>query len=162
MTKAQHFYEAQGGKKFELTLSFDRSVAIRDQTAVARKIAELASTLQECETGQLWRSDFQHIPELSFVYLNATEYPDARWRLSQSYNGVFMSLEKLRKIITDKEVKAREYKPCDAYWLLVVVDFMNRGQDQEIGADSLSGLTSEVFEKIVVYKTCFGHVVETH
>jgi hypothetical protein len=39
---------------------------------------------------------------------------------------------------------------------------MDRAQDQEIGVDSLAGLTSQVFEKIIVYKTCFGQIVETH
>jgi len=46
--------------------------------------------------------------------------------------------------------------------LLVVVDFMDPAQDQEIRVDSLAGLTSQVFEKIIVYKTCFGQMVETH
>ena len=129
---------------------------------MAQKIADLAATLQKSETGQLWRDDFRHIPELSFAYLNATEYPDACWRVSQVYDGVFMSLDKLRTIVEEKELKAKDYRPCETYWLLVVVDFMDRAQDQENGVDSLAGLTSQVFEKIIVYKTCFGQIVETH
>jgi hypothetical protein len=160
ITRAQELYRARGGKSFELTCSFDRSVAIGDPSALACKIAELASAVEERETGQLWRDDFRHIPELSFVYLNAAEYPDAHWRISQSYDGAFMSLDRLKTIVEGKEVKARGYRPCDAYWLLVVVDFADRAQDQEIGRDSLANLTSEVFEKVIVYKTCYGHVVE--
>ena len=162
ISRTQHLYQAQAGKKFELTFAFYRSVPIRDQTSLARKIAGLAATLQESKTGQLWRDDFRHIPELSFAYLNATEYPDARWRVSQVYDGVLMSLDKLRTIVDEKELKAKDYRPCNTYWLLVVVDFMDRAQDQEIRVDSLAGITSQVFEKIIVYKTCFGQIIETH
>jgi hypothetical protein len=135
VAEAHHLYQAQAGKKFELTFAFDRSVPIRDQRSVARKIADLAATLQKKQTRQLWRDDFRHIPELSFAYLNATEYPDARWRVSQVYDGVFMSLDKLRTIVEEKELKAKDYRPCETYWLLVVVDFMDMAQDQEIGVD---------------------------
>ena len=162
VAKAQLLYQAKGGKKFELTFAFDRSVPIRDQTYVAQKISDLAATLQQSETGRLWRDDFRHIPELSFAYLNAIEYPDAHWRVSQVYDGVFMSLDKLRTIVDEKELKSKKYRPCDAYWLLVVVDFMDFAQDQEIGVESLAGLKSQIFEKIIVYKTCFGQIVETH
>lgn len=161
ITEAQKLYQAQGGKSFELTCSFDRSVAIDDPSALACKIAELASAVENRETGCLWREDFRHIPELSFVYLNATEYPDAHWRISQMYDGTFMSLDRLKTIVEGKEIKAKKYRPCDAYWLLVVVDFADRAQDQEISHDSLANLTSQMFEKVIVYKTCFGHVVET-
>lgn len=161
ITKAQKLYQAREGKSFELTCSFDRSVAIGDSAALACKIAELASTVEDRETGQLGRDDFRHIPELSFVYLNATEYPDAHWRISQSYDGAFMSLDRLKTIVEGKEIKAREYRPCDAYWLLVVVDFADVAQDQEIGRDNLANLTSGVFEKVIVYWTCYGHIVET-
>ncbi len=64
-------------------------------------------------------------------------------------------------IVRAKEDKSREYRPCDAYWLLVVVDFIDRAQDQEIPAEGLKNTTSQVFEKIIVYKTCFGYVAET-
>jgi len=49
ISKAHHLYQAQAGKKFELTFAFDRSVPIRDQTSVAQKIADLAATLQKSE-----------------------------------------------------------------------------------------------------------------
>jgi len=37
----------------------------------------------------------------------------------------------LTDIVRDKEVRARKYKKCDAYWLLVIVDSVNPAQDQE-------------------------------
>jgi hypothetical protein len=55
-----------------------------------------------------------------------------------------------------------QYRPCDAYWLLAVVDFMDRAQDQEIRIDGLETVRSAVFQNIIVYKTHFGHVQETN
>lgn len=72
-----------------------------------------------------------------------------------------MSPEKLWEIIREKEGKLREYQPCDAYWLLIIMDFFDNAQDQEIPKDALKDVSSQVFEKIILYKTCFGSVVET-
>jgi hypothetical protein len=166
VAEAQNIYQTLGAGKFELTFGFDRGVPIRDPDNLAGKIAEMAAQMaaqvQSVGTGELSRDVFQHIPELSFVYLNATEYDDVRWRISQLYDGVvIMSPDRLQKIVEAKDAKSREYRLCDAYWLLVVVDFIDRAQDQEILADSLKNTTSQVFEKIIVYKTCFGYVAET-
>ncbi len=46
ITGAQKLYQAQGGKSFELTFSFNRSVAIGDTSELACKIAELASAVE--------------------------------------------------------------------------------------------------------------------
>jgi hypothetical protein len=161
VAKAQHLYQTRNGGKFELTFGFDRAMPIRDANELARKIADLAVSVQSASTGQLGRDVFQHIPELSFAYLNATEYGDARWQLAQTYDGTVLSLDGLKEIIRAKEAKSQDYRPCDAYWLLVVVDFIDRAQDQEIRVDGIDTITSKVFEKIIVYKTFFGHVVES-
>ena len=71
-----------------------------------------------------------------------------------------MSRDRLIDIVRDKEVRSREYRKCHAYWLLVVVDFINSAQDQEIQIEGFEKIQSEIFEKIIVYKTLFGHVLE--
>jgi hypothetical protein len=58
-----------------------------------------------------------------------------------------------------KESKAADYAPCDAYWLLIVVDWADPAQDQEITTTGLK-LPSEVFEKIIVYKPGFEDIAE--
>lgn len=161
VAKAQQIFQSRCAGKFELTFGFDRGVPIRDQDSLAEKIVSMAVQVQFLETGVLPRDIFQHIPELSSAYLNATEYKDARWRICQPFDGVIMSEDELQVIVKAKEMKSREYRACDAYWLLVVVDFIDRAQDQEIPVEDLKNTTSQVFEKIIVYKTCFGHVAET-
>ena len=160
VSKAQQLYQANGGKKIELSFSFEKTVPIRDQAKLAKNIATLAKNIDELKTGSIRKDAFKDIPELSFVYLNAKEYEDPQWRVAQCYSGQLMSTEKLRAIVKDKESQSNGYQHCDAYWLIVVVDFIDRAQDQEILIDNFEKITSTVFEKVIVYKTHFGHVLE--
>jgi len=72
-----------------------------------------------------------------------------------------MSQTRLTEIITEKEEKAKEYGPCDAYWLLIVVDSSSAAQEQEIRRDEGLNVSSNVLQKIIVYKPFFEHIVET-
>ncbi len=56
--------------------------------------------------------------------------------------------------------RSRRNTRCDKYWLVVVVDFIDRAQDQEIRIDGFEKIDSTVFEKVIVYKTLFPHVLE--
>jgi hypothetical protein len=70
-----------------------------------------------------------------------------------------MSAARLRAIVAEKESKAANYASCDAYWLLIVVDFTDPAQDQEITTTGLK-LSSGFFEKIIIYKPGFEDIVE--
>jgi len=158
--RAERIYQQASAERFVLTFSFNPQVPIRDADELARRISSLASRIPGHEDGQLWREDFADIPELSFVYLNTRTWDGAHWRVWQMYSTPMLSAELLRKAIEQKEGKARGYKPCDAYWLLAVVDFMDRAQDQWLQPARLEGISSAVFEKIIIYKTHFGQVLE--
>jgi hypothetical protein len=163
VSKAHLLYQANSCGKFELTFGFDRAAPIRYRNSLASDIAQLPARIDLRETGQLDRNLFKHIPELEYLYLNAREYDDAKWRVIHSYDGEpTMSLDRLREIVRAKEAKSRHYRPCDAYWLLIVVDFMDRAQDQEIFVAGIETVHSTVFKNIIVYKTLFGHLVETN
>jgi hypothetical protein len=160
VSKAQKVYLANGGKRIELSFSFDKAASIRDQGKLANKIAAVAKNIDRLKTGSMLKTVFEEIPELSFVYLNANEYEDPKWRVVQYYSGQFMSMEKLCAIVRDKEAKSKCYRHCDVYWLVVIVDSIDRAQDQEIQIDGFEKIDSTVFEKVIVYKTHFGHVLE--
>ncbi len=85
----------------------------------------------------------------------------ATWIVSQGHDFGLMDISRLTRIIKEKEQKAQEYAPCDAYWLLVVVDFINAAQEQEIRLDDGLNVSSKVFQKIIVYKPHFEHIIET-
>lgn len=82
-----------------------------------------------------------------------------KWKLGQAHSFGLMSSARLTEIIRQKEVKARNYSSCDEYWLLVVVDWMDAAQEQEIRVDGLV-LDSDVYDRIIIYKPHFDHVVE--
>jgi len=100
---------------------------------------------------------FQAIPEISYVYLNALEYQDARWRVCQVHTVDFMCKESLKRIVREKESKRIEYEPCDSYWLLIIVDPRDPAQDQEIMISGLQ-ISSDKFEQIIIYKPFYEEV----
>ena len=160
VSRAQKLYLAGGGRRVEIWLSFDNSVSIQHHDTIVENLVMLARRVEKCTTGVIDRALYVDIPELSFVYLNTNLYPDARWHVSQCYSGQNMSAEKLREIIRAKEKKSEGYQPCDEYWLLVIVDFIDPAQDQEIPESISEKISSAVFEKVIIYKTCFGQVLE--
>jgi hypothetical protein len=160
--EAQRSYIGQGGKKFELTFTFSERHPILDQAKVAKELVALAKQAEGNPTGQLRSELFEATPELTSIWLNAREYDDAKWQVAQVYGVPVMDLSALQVIVNEKERKADEYRPCDAYWLLVVVDFIDAAQDQEIPSNILNAVNSPVFENIIIYKSQFGEIVQSH
>ena len=85
----------------------------------------------------------------------------ATWHVSQGHDFGIMSQTQLIEIITEKEEKAQGYARCDAHWLLIVVDSSSAAQEQEIRRDEGLNVSSNVFQKIIVYKPFFEHILET-
>ena len=159
MQEAQRKFLDQGGKPFEISFSFNVEQPIQKKARLIVKLVELAKRVEAFEEGEVSRSVYQDIPELNFVYVNPSLYLDPKWRAFQVFTGQIMSLQRLTDVLRTKEKKVVQYAPCDGYWLLVVVDFINSAQDQEIRIDNIK-LQSNVFEKVIIYKTAFEHLVE--
>jgi hypothetical protein len=161
VSKAQALYRAGGGKGIELTIDFDPSNPITPHRGrkLPGELAALAKRIDGRPSGELERTEFQAMPEISFVYLNAREYPDASWRVIGAYSVLPMSSTDLEGIVREKEAKSEQYEHRDAYWLLVVVDAMDAAQEQEIRIDGLN-IASEIFEKVIIYKPRFEHIIE--
>jgi len=160
VSNAQKLYLGDGGKRIVLSFSFDKASPIKNQGKLVKRLVEIAKKIDGQETGEVNRNLFKDIPEVSFIYLNSKEYEDPKWQVIPCYTGQIMSMEKLRAIVSNKEAQSKFYRPCDAYWLIVVVNIMDRAQDQEIRIDGVEKIESTVFERVIVYKTHFGHVFE--
>ncbi len=145
-----------------MTIGFDKTnpIGVRGTKEVAQKLVALAEQIKDYKTGQVSSNIFKNIPEVSFVYLYAEECATHGWWGVQVYSVSTMSKDNLSKIVRDKEERAQQYKKCDSLWLLVVVDFIDPSQDQEIQNDDFGKVESDVFEKIIVYKTTFDHIIE--
>lgn len=159
---AQALYLDAGGRKIELTFNFDikHPITLARRKALPKALANWLGQVDSRPSGQIARSLYQaSMPEFSFIHLNATEYEGPVWRIAQP-NGVgLMSGSALEDIVRGKETKSAEYAKCDAYWLLVVVDWIDPAQEQEIRVDDIK-ISSSIFEKIIVYKPHFEHIVE--
>jgi hypothetical protein len=161
VAEAHKLYLVGGGKKIELSFSFDKRHPILPGRSkkLSAELAALARS-HDCQgSGEIHRHLFRDImPEVSSIYLNAIEYIDAKWRITQVHTMSLMSKDDLETIIREKEAKAAEYKTCDAYWLLVVVDGIDAAQEQEIRIDD-PHVSSDVFETIIIFRT-LGYVIE--
>lgn len=160
ISKAQNLYEKKNSRKFEISFGFDKSYPIRNQDALIDQLIDLATKIENIQTGQIRKELFKQIPEISFVYMNNKEYKDTKWRIVQVHDLPMLQLDRLKEIIKSKEYRSEKYEKCDVYWLLVVVDFINPAQDQEIQIENFKKVESNAFEKVIVYKTLFGHVLE--
>jgi hypothetical protein len=124
VSDAHQLHRRVGGKKFELTIGFnpDRPITSARRKALPKELAAFAASISAHASGLLDAELFEAMPEVASIYLNSKEYDDARWSVSQVYSVDLMSPAGLEKIVREKESKAAEYVPCDAYWLLIIVD----------------------------------------
>jgi hypothetical protein len=161
-SEAHRLYLADGGKDIELTIEFapNKPITSASRKTLPKKLAQFAARIDRLPTGPYYPESFPDMPEIASIWSSGREWPNPTWvRPGQVYSYEEMSADKLRKIVAEKETKAVEYLPCDAYWLLIVVDWTDAAQDQEITTTGLK-LPSEVFEKIIVYKPGFEDIAE--
>jgi hypothetical protein len=158
LKKAHRKYKEKRGK-YEISFSFNKEQPIQKGTILIQNIVKLINKLESSRKGGFPKPFLRDIPELDFVYINHNLYTDPEWRIIQLHDGQIMSVSRLSEIVRGKENKATNYRKCDAYWLLVVIDFTDSAQDQEIQIDGVE-LKSDIYEKIILYKTVSNHVLE--
>lgn len=158
--KAQNLYLATGGRKFEQTVSFNPACLIDNVRAVAESLVPIAASIETFGKGPLPQEIIERVPQASFIYYNPIEYPDARWRVCQSFAVPTLSVERVADLLTVKELRLQEYERCDAYWLLLVVDLMDSAQDQEIDWPLTQPALSTSFERVILYKPQFARWTE--
>ena len=159
LAKAQALHDKLGEKKIELHVDFDPATPITDVPSAAQRLAQLARQIQHEPTTLSGHStEIKH--GLRFVYHNAVEYLDAKWQNIQSYSVNAVDPDRLRVVVDEKVAKAKQYKICDELWLLIVVDFMDRAQDQDLTLPAGLKLSAAPFNRVLLYKPQFRQVVE--
>lgn len=156
--QAQSLYEEQNGRNIEITFGFN---TITNEAGLANKIANWILEQGNIENGSICLEEFSHIPELRSVYVNLGPYNDAKWKITQVYSIENTDPQKLQKIISDKENKFDQYDQIlDEIWLLIVIDFINLGMDQEPYNVDYSKISVKKFDKVFMFKTAFDYIVE--
>lgn len=163
LERAQTQYFADRAKRFELSADFNpyKPISFSEIDQIAQELAKLAQCMNNKPSGLISRRSFMHIPQLRSVYINTNEYLYPKWKLMQCHKGAPpLSFERLREEVMFKNEKVKSYQPCDVYWLLIIVDVWNRGQDQEIvGLEDIQ-LCKVNFERVLLYRPPLTQVVE--
>jgi hypothetical protein len=159
LKRAQHLHEAAGGRRIEVTVDFSPEHPITDVEKTANALATLALHTQSQST-QIVRPQTDCLAEVRCFTHNAKEYADARWNNAQVHTVPLLQLDRLTDIVKQKCESAKQYLPCDEYWLLVVVEFMDPAQDQELYIPSEQQFDHGPFERILVYKPAFEQVLQ--
>lgn len=158
LQRAQTLHREAGGRAIELHFAFDFEKPIRKIEPLAKAIAEFGHRVENGSPGTVPGYTFEHIPELSWVYWNGREYPDARWRVTQSYNTPLLSLRRIEKAIADKTELVKKYRVCDSYWLLMIVNFWNPASDQDVSWPEGETVYAGAFERVLLYRTHFAPI----
>lgn len=59
-------------------------------------------------------------------------YDDADWKLSQVYDVAQLNKKYMANLIHQKNIKLKQYQSCHEYWLLIIIDFWDPAQDQNL------------------------------
>lgn len=153
-------YLEQTKKNHNVSFGFSKNHPIKNPEQLAARIAVCCMKVPLPQKGWLPKKNFSSIPELESIYFDDREYAKPRWRIHYVPHVPTMSLAELKKIILSKEQKSKQYRPCDALWLLIIVDTLDPAQEQEIGIKGIETISSTVFEKIIIFKTPITDVIE--
>ena len=154
--EARDLYRTDGGKDILFHFEFQYISADR-RKALPAEVAAFAKRNEDNIGKQIGLEGDAAPEEVSFAW-NSGFYKAATLSNMQLYSGSRTSLDSLVKIIRSKERKVKGYQKCDAYWLLICVDYFDRAQDQEIQIDN-PHVDSEVFDKIFMFRSAFNHIV---
>ncbi|MGC0153285.1 hypothetical protein ACPRNU_12555 [Chromobacterium vaccinii] len=157
--QAQQLYDSLQKPKVELTISFsfdpDRPGYFIQKGQVrklAQDLSKVAQSLLGQPVGEVSRCFYSHITELDFIYFNPTECLDPTWRVVSVNSPPLLSVDRIRSEVERKDEKIKEYASCNAYWLLLVVDFIDPAQDQEIDWPTNASPLITKYERVIVYK----------
>ena len=158
--KAEQRYLARGGRKIELWIDFDPKHPITRIEETAEGLALIAEQVSSQVNGHNSCSAFEATPEVRFLYHDGREYPGSKWGSAQGHDVPTLSVTRVKEFVEQKNKLISGYTSCDAYWLLLIVDFWDPAQDQDIHWPAGERVGPTQFERVLIYKTQFGQVVE--
>jgi hypothetical protein len=159
LEQAQLLHQQGGGKKIELTVDFDPAQPIVNIDDSALRLANLAHEIQLQPT-TLTGSLIGNAEGLRLVHHSGEEYPNAKWRAQKVYNTRPLDSARIKSLVAEKVEKSGGYDQCDEYWLLLIVDYFDPAQDQDLVLPSEFRLEQDTFRRVLIYKPQFGQVVQ--
>jgi hypothetical protein len=162
ISQAEQLYLSIRGRKLEISVDFDPDFPIKRKSIkkAANSLAAIAQEISsECEGHSSYKA-FESMPELRFLYHDGKEYPNSNWRLQQGFDVPTLSITRVKSLVAQKIEKLKSYQLCDTYWLLLIVEFWDPSQDQDINWPEGESIGPAPFERILIYKPAFEQVTE--
>lgn len=154
---AEKEYRSQHTRDLRLSVCFNKTYPVLSVTDVAKKLVAFSSKLHSEPTKDQSFVRPLLIPEIDSLYVQWDM--GAPWQLNQVHSIQLTSKARLQGILDIKSRQAKGYRPCKDLWLLVIIDFADWGQDQEID-DKIETLESDHFSKVLLFKTIFNQIKE--
>jgi hypothetical protein len=160
--RAERNFLSLGGRKIELNIGFDHNYPIARNriNQIASDLTKFALEISPEQDSCVRNFPLEETPEIGFLYHSGIEYPNSRWCVQQSYDVPTLSVDRVKALVEEKNEKISGYIECDAHWLLLIVDFWDPAQDQDISWPAGESVGRTCFERILIYKTMFTKVVE--
>lgn len=160
--QAERNFLSLGGRKIELHIGFDQNFPITRNRInhIASDLTKIALEISPIQESYVLNFPLKETPEVGFLYHNGMDYPNSHWRVQQSYDVPALSVDRVKAIVKEKNEKLSGYVECDAHWLLLIVDFWDPAQDQDIRWPAGESVGRTRFERILIYKTMFTEVIE--
>jgi hypothetical protein len=159
---AEEIYLSRGGRKIALYVGFCELNLIKPKRIkqIAKDLASYALEISTLSDGYLSCWPLDATPEIGYLSHDGNEYPKCRWELSQTFRTPLLSVTRVKDVVARKAAKAQQYAPCEATWLLLVVEFWDPAQDQLIYWPADESVGETPFDRILIYKTGFTEVIE--
>lgn len=152
---AEADYKLKSNLNHEFYISFNSMVPIIDIKSTAVRLVDFVISIENTLGIFFTSNAFNISPEIYSVHRSQKQYPDAKWQTSQVFDGKDLHITRVREIVQKKNEKISGYIHCDSYWLLLIVDFMDSAQDQEIEWPTDEAPIECKYEKVIIYKPQF-------
>nr|WP_314481493.1 hypothetical protein [uncultured Pseudomonas sp.] len=159
---AEDAHLAAGGRSIEINVGFNPRHPIKRERlrSISAVLADIVSEIARYEEPCTLHSPAEDWPELEFIYHSGQSQRDSSWKLVQSIEIPALSFERINEIVKQKIEKVKAYQPCDKYWLLLIVDYWDAAQDQDVEWPPAATIAQTPFERILIFKTVFSIVTE--
>jgi hypothetical protein len=148
-------YKSKSNLNYEFNISFNPITPITNAEDVANKLVKFIISIENLHGDFFTNSAFNISAEIHSVHRSHKEYPDAQWKISKVYDVRGLQVTRVRETLRKKNQLISSYKHCDTYWLLLIVDFMDLAQDQEIDWPVGEQPVESSYEKVIIYKPQF-------
>lgn len=160
LKSSQKKYLSSEEPNIALSVAFNGKLEAKNNEMIANKIAKLAININKYTEGVIEANLYEHIPEIEFVHYAKTNILDLKWDTVQSYDLLEISKERLQNIIDEKNEKCEKYEICDSYWLLIVMDYFDPAQYQNLNILDDFSSNESCFTKIIILVPELNQIIE--